>query len=362
MAVSGATRRAVATAVPAALAAAVVPGPAGARAASQKGGAMGKPVYRGGAAPSPEMAQVLQHFEILMRGMVPTYFRPEGLERNPPEFLLREPLDTPLARLLAKGLAVRPELPEGRTQCWPARIGDLRGEWILGQGADPSRRMLYLHGGGYAMGDVDSYRCFVARLSQASGCAALAIDYRLAPEHPYPAALDDARAAYRFLMAQGPEEPGRPTSAFLVGDSAGGGLALALALDLRDGGGEAPAAVVAMSPGTDLTQSGATLTPPEVIGGGKQFSLYYRTVGPRHPGVSPLHADLKGLPPVFLQAGETEGYLDDSVRFAAKAAAAGVPVTFEIWRHMPHVHQVMAPLLPEANDAITSIGGFLRRH
>jgi acetyl esterase/lipase len=322
-----------------------------------------KPIYRGGDRPSPQMAEVLAHFEVLMRGMVPTYFQPEGLAQNPPQFRLREPLDTPLARLLARGLPVRPELPEGVTQCRPVRLdGGLRGEWILAEGADPGRRLLYLHGGGYAMGDVDSYRFFIARLSRESGCAALAVDYRLAPEHPYPAALEDARSGYRALLAGMPGHAPAPSKTYLVGDSAGGGLALALALDLRDGGGRSPNAIAAMSPGVDLTQSGATLSPAEVIGGGKQFSLYYAPVGPLHPGVSPLHAELAGLPPVFLQAGETEGYLDDSVRFAAKASAAGVPVTFEIWRHMPHVHQLMAPLLPEANEAVESLAAFLRRN
>lgn len=319
-----------------------------------------QPTYRGGDAPSPEMAHVLEHFGVLMRGMVPTYFKEEGLARNPPQLILREPLDTPLARLLARGLPIRPELPEGRTSCSPVRLGDLRGEWVVAEGADPARRMLYLHGGGYVMGDVDNYRWFIARLSKASGCAALAIDYRLGPEHPFPAALEDATAAWGHMLAHGPDGPAKAEKAYLIGDSAGGGLALAQTLRLRDEGKPQPAAVVAMSPGTDLTQSGKTLTEAEVVGGGKQFSLYYGATDPKHPLVSPLHARLEGLCPVMLQAGESEGYLDDSVRFAEKAAAAGVPVTFEIWRHMPHVHQLMAPVLPEANEAIESIGRFLR--
>lgn len=321
-----------------------------------------QPIYRGGAQPSPQMAQVMEHFGVLMRGMVPTYFDEAGLTKSPPEFILREPLDTPLARLVGRGLPIQPEMPAGRTQCSPVRIGGVRGEWIVAEGADANRRLLYLHGGGCVMGDVDNYRWFIARLSKASGCAALAIDYRLAPEHPFPAALDDADAAFAHMLANGPNGAASATAAFLVGDSSGGGLALATALKVRDGGGRKATAVATMSAGTDMTQSGATLTQAEVIGGGKQFSLYYGATDPAHPLVSPLHAKLDGLCPVMLQAGEAEGYLDDSVRFAEKAAKAGVPVTFEIWRHMPHVHQLMAPVLPEANDAIDSIGRFLRDH
>lgn len=331
-------------------------------AAQTRGASKVQPIYRGASTPSAELETVMAHLGVLVRGITPTYFDPAGLAQSPPKFVLQEPLDTPLARLMAKGLAVRPTMPEGVTQCRPVQLGQLYGEWIVAEGADPDRRMLYLHGGGYAMGDVDSYRCFVARLSKASGCAALAIDYRLAPEHPFPAALDDAYAAYQHLATHGPSAQGGAARLFLVGDSAGGGLAIAAALKARDASGPKAAAIVAMSPGTDLSQSGATLSPPEVIGGGKQFSLYYAAAGPLHPLVSPLHAELRGLPPILLQAGETEGYLDDSVRLADKAASSGVEVTFEIWRGMPHVHQVMAPLLPEANDAIDSIGRFLRAH
>ncbi len=318
-------------------------------------------IYRGGDQPSAELALVNEHLDVLGRGIGPTYFSEEGIRLDPPELILRDPLDTKLARLLGRSFPMMSQMPDGETSVRPIRIGDLYGEWITAEGADPRRLMLYLHGGGYALGDVDSYRCFIARLSKASGCRVLAVDYRLAPEHPFPAALNDATAAYNVLCGELPANK-KTTRAYIVGDSAGGGLALATTLKVMRDENRLPDAVIAMSPATDLTQSGSTLTPPEVIGGGKQFSLYFGTEDPKNPLVSPLYAELAGFPPVLLQAGETEGYLDDSIRFARKAHGAGVDVTLEIWRHMPHVHQVMAPALPEATEAIRAMGQFLHLH
>lgn len=320
------------------------------------------PVFVGHDAPSGEFAEVLEHFEVLVGGMTPTYFDISDLQQDPPVFTPLEPLNTRLARLLARSFPIRSQMPEGTTECTPAPIGNIYGEWIRSEAASWDRRMLYLHGGGYALGDVDSYRCFIARLSKASGAAVYAIDYRLAPEHPFPAALEDAIQAYDYLGSAKFGNGDTPEKVYVVGDSAGGGLALATTLKVMETRRDLPDAVMAMSPATDLSQSGSTLTPPEIIGGGKQFAMYAGEAGPYHPLVSPLYAELEGFPPLLLQAGEVEGYLDDSTRFYQKAHEAGVDVTFEVWRHMPHVHQVMAPVLPEANEAIEHIGHFLRAH
>ena len=321
-----------------------------------------KPTYIGGDTPSPEMAEVLAHFEVLVGGMTPTYFVMDDLQKSPPKFTPLPSLNTSLARLLARSFPIRSQMPAGATVCLSDPLEDIYGEWIVAEGATWNRRMLYLHGGGYALGDVDSYRCFIARLSAASGAAVYAIDYRLAPEAPFPAALEDAIAAFDHMCRPTSGRGGSIEKAYVVGDSAGGGLALATTLKIMQTGRRLPEAVMAMSPATDLSQSGSTLTQAEIVGGGKQFSLYYGEAGPYEPLVSPLYADLTGFPPLLLQAGEVEGYLDDSTRFFHKACVQGVDVTYEVWRHMPHVHQVMAPILPEANQAITHIGDFLKRY
>ncbi len=313
----------------------------------------------GGDSPSGEFQTIVEHFMTLVRGMNPTYFEVEGLEKNPPEYILKDPLDTDLARLIGRGFPIAPQMPEGDVIVRRTVVNGRNSEWVSAEGALPDRVMLYLHGGGYVMGDIDNYRCFIARLSRASKCSVLAIDYRLAPEHPFPAGLEDALAAYKTLIEDTATGSGQNRKFYIVGDSAGGGLALATTLKAMRERLRVPDAVIAMSPATDLTQSGSTLTPAEVIGGGKQFSLYYGNTDPTHPLVSPLYADLEGFPPVLLQAGEIEGYLDDSVRFAKKAHEAGVDVRLQIWRNMPHVHQVMAPHLPEANAAIQAMGEFL---
>ncbi|MBU1375448.1 MAG: alpha/beta hydrolase [Alphaproteobacteria bacterium] len=311
--------------------------------------------------PSDALAQVTRHFDRFAPMMIQGFFEAAPLAEAPPRFVVRSPIDMDLVRMAMRVFPIAPSLPQGRTRVAPVDAGGVTGEWIVADGATTDRRMLYLHGGGYTSGDVDGYRCFIARLSAASRSAVLAIDYRLAPEHPFPAALDDAVAAYRTMLVRGFDGHAPASRLAIVGDSAGGGLALATAYRLRESGTRLPHAIVAMSPWTDMTQGGATLSDPERIGGGGQAALYYAKADPRNPLVSPLFGDPKGLPRLLLQAGEAEGYLDDSRRFARKAAAAGVDVRFEVWRAMPHVHQVHAPVLPEAEAAIRSIGDFLLR-
>ena len=238
-------------------------------------------------------------------------------------------------------------------------------EWMTPRDASGNRVILYFHGGGFRMGSVTSHRDLIARLADASRCAALAINYRLAPEHRFPAALDDALQAYGFLLDRGV----RPDGIALAGDSAGGNLALAVMLALRDGGQPPPAAAVLMSPWTDLAATGASYqnrAEADPIHQRKMILAlakdYLGDAGdPRHPLASPLYAELAGLPPLLIQVGDRETVRDDSVMFAQKAEAAGVDVALEVFAGMIHVFQ-MFPEIPQARDAIASAADFLRKH
>jgi acetyl esterase/lipase len=245
-------------------------------------------------------------------------------------------------------------------------------EWLLAPGADPDRRLLYIHGGGWTSGGLDSHRPLSARISAASGCAVLAVDYRLAPEHPFPAGLDDCIASWCWLRDNGPNGAAPARSAFVAGDSAGGNLTLALLLALKQRGLPLPNAAVPISPATDFLATGDSYrTRAErdpILSGGpeaiRMLSLIYLQghAKPEDPLVSPLQGDLAGLPPLLIQVGDAEVLLDDSTRVAEKARNAGVDVTLEIWPEMPHVWHAFAPFLPEAVQAIDRIGAFVRKH
>ncbi len=224
---------------------------------------------------------------------------------------------------------------------------------------------MYLHGGAYQLGSPATLRHLVAMLAAAAQAQALSVDYRLAPEHPFPAAVDDAVAAYRWLLAAGRD----PASVAIAGDSAGGGLTLATLVALRDAGDPLPAAAVAISPWTDLALTGESLRTRagadvmvKPAGMPESAALYLTGTDPRHPYASPLYADLRALPPLLIQVGDAEVILDDSTRFAARARTAGVDVTLEIWDEMPHVFQAFAGLLPEADQAVARIGSWLCEH
>jgi acetyl esterase/lipase len=245
-------------------------------------------------------------------------------------------------------------------------------EWLLAKGADPGRRLLYLHGGGWTAGSLDSHRPLSARIAAATGCAVLAVDYRLAPEHPFPAGLDDCVAAYDWLRAHGPAGAAPARSVFVAGDSAGGNLTLALLLALKQRGLPLPNAAIPISPATDFLATGdsyrtrAAVDPvltdgPDAI---RVLSAIYLQgrAKPEEPLVSPLYGDFRGLPPLLLHVGDAEVLLDDSTRVAEKARAAGVDVTLEVWPEMPHVWHAFAPFLPEASQAIERIGAFVRAH
>jgi epsilon-lactone hydrolase len=244
-----------------------------------------------------------------------------------------------------------------------ADAGGVPAHWISLPGTDAGRVLLYLHGGGYQLGSVKSHGELAARLGRASGRRVLLPEYRLAPEHPFPAAVDDVLTVWRWLRTG----QGLPASAVAVaGDSAGGGLAVALMATLRDAGEDLPAAAVLMSPWTDLSFSGASmtereaedpvLTPDEI----REFAaIYLAGADPRAPQASPLFARLDGLPPLLIQVGTAELLLSDSEELAASAAAAGVDVTVQLCEGAPHVYQAM-PDTPEAVEATDQAGAFLR--
>ena len=237
--------------------------------------------------------------------------------------------------------------------------------WIRAPGARMDKVALYFHGGGFRVGSLRSHRDLMARVSAASGCSVLGVDYRLAPEHRFPAARDDALTVYRWLLGQGHAAH----DIALIGDSAGGGLALTLALALRDAGEPIPAAIATMSAWTDLSASRASYDSRAALDPIHQRRMILAMAAncldegddPQDPRISPLFADLAGLPPLLMQVGERETVLDDSRDFAHNAEQAGCKVTLEIWAGMIHVFQQFPEELPEAGLAIDSLGSFLRR-
>jgi acetyl esterase/lipase len=227
--------------------------------------------------------------------------------------------------------------------------------------AVPGRALLYLHGGGYVIGSIKSHAELAARIGRAARAEVLMIDYRLAPEHPFPAAIEDAAAAFRWLLDQGFDR----RRVAIAGDSAGGGLTVATLLALRDAGGPLPAAAVCLSPWVDMEGTGASMkanaaTDPIVQKEGLDVmaGLYLGGGDRRHPHASPIHADLSGLPPMLVQVGKAETLLDDSVRLAERARAAGVDLALDPWDDMIHVWQAF-PMLPEAHRAVEQIGAYL---
>lgn len=249
------------------------------------------------------------------------------------------------------------------TSLQPVDVGGMPGEWIAGPGVSADRVVLYLHGGGYVIGSIATHRAMVARISQASGARVLVIEYRLAPEYPFPAAVEDATAAYRWLLAQGVD----PARAVMAGDSAGGGLTVAALVSLRDSGDTLPAAAVCLSPWTDLEGTGESMTTKAAVdplierdGIDMMAKLYLAGADPRAPLASPIYADLHGLPPMLIHVGTAEVLLDDAVRLGERARAAGVEVVLEPWEDMIHVWHCFAHVLPEAQRAIERVGEFIR--
>ena len=277
------------------------------------------------------------------------------------------PATTPTAQEMRAGFALMASMipvPAG-AKSEQLDAGGVPAEWVEMPGAVPGRTLLYLHGGGYVVGSPHTHRSLVARIAAATKARCLVIDYRLAPEHPFPAAVDDAVAAYRWLLARGQER----ARLVVAGDSAGGGLTLATLLALRDSGGPLPAAGVCLSPWTDLEGTGDSASDPSV--GDPMIDVdglrasghdYLGGADPTHPLAAPLHADYRGLPPLLIQVGTREVLLDDSTRVAAKAKAAGVDVTLERGEGLIHVWQFFGPDVPESVSAIARIGEFVAKY
>jgi epsilon-lactone hydrolase len=225
--------------------------------------------------------------------------------------------------------------------------------------------VLYLHGGGYVMGSIATHRATIARIARAAKAKALALDYRLAPEHKFPAAVEDSVAAYKWLLAQGY----KPNKIAIAGDSAGGGLTLATLLSLRDQKLPMAAAGIAISPWADMEGTGDSFKTrayrDPMVGSGNLGGMAKHYVGdgdPRHPLASPIHADFTGVAPLLIQVGDAETLLDDSNRVAARAKTHGVKVDLEVWDDMFHVWHAFAKILPEGQQAIDKIGKFVIEH
>ncbi len=264
--------------------------------------------------------------------------------------------DVPARRKRLERIVGMTQLPA--PMCTTIEATTLRGvaaEWISNGRVTPKRTVLYFHGGAYLMGSPATHRQLTTRIAKRWQARVASVDYRLAPEHPFPAATDDALAAYRALLEQGVD----PATLVIAGDSAGGGLALACALQVRDGGLPPPAALVLFSPWTDLSLSGGSMhtladqddmLDPERLR--DAAASYLDGAAPTTPLASPLNADLHGLPPVLIQVSDCEVLLDDSRRLLDALHAAGSPARMSVWHGMHHVWPLFAGLVPEADAAL----------
>jgi acetyl esterase/lipase len=264
---------------------------------------------------------------------------------------------------LRAGMGTRQEPTIKDVKLIRTMVGKIPCEWVLAPGADPDVRLLYLHGGGWVSGNGGNYLPLAAEVSVTAKCAVLLPDYRLAPEHPFPAGLDDCVAAHDWLVANGPSGPGRAKATFVAGDSAGGNLTLATLLALRDRKRPLPSGGIAISAATDFTLSSDSLkTIEDPIISARTMpefrDLYLGQTDPRNPLASPVFGDFHGIPPLLIQVGEHEMLRDDSVRVAKKARADGIPVTLEVWPGMVHVFHIRG--LPESREAIQQIAEFMR--
>lgn len=269
-----------------------------------------------------------------------------------------------VAELRAESDGRAEPLPDGAIQSAVDANG-VSAEWIEAPGVASDRMFLFIHGGGYYRGSITATRATAARISAATGARVLSTSYRLAPEHPFPAAIDDVHCAYRWLMSENID----PAKLMVGGISAGGGLTLALLLKLKDAGDPLPAGAVPMSAWTDMTQSAETMQTkadedPSISKPylDRMSGYYLNGADPKTPLASPLFGNLTGLPPLLVQVGTAETLLDDSRLFAEQATAAGVDVNYEPWEDMIHGWHGSAGTLPEAQAAIESIGAFYKAH
>ncbi|MCP3940959.1 MAG: alpha/beta hydrolase [Desulfobacteraceae bacterium] len=248
----------------------------------------------------------------------------------------------------------------------PVRVGEMQAEWIIPSEVQNDAAILYLHGGGYCLGSINTHRSMVSFIAKAAKAKALIIDYRLAPENHFPAAVEDSVAAYRWLLAQGISAQ----RLIISGDSAGGGLTIATLVDLNQKKELLPAAAICLSPWVDMEAIGDSMiakadVDPIVQKKGllNMAKAYLATAIPRTPLASPIYADLKGLPPLLIQVGTAEILLDDATRLAELATQAGLNVSLESWDDMIHVWQLFVGMgIPESKDAIDGIAKFIQQH
>ncbi len=267
-----------------------------------------------------------------------------------------------MRRTLDATSAVTP-LPPGVTRTH-VELAGRRAAWLHNPEGDEDRILLYLHGGGFVLGSIKTHSALAARLGQAGRARTLLLEYRLAPEHPFPAALEDATRAYEFLLEEGVS----PRRIAVAGDSAGGGLALAALVSWRDASLPLPACCVLMSPWVDLSCSAPSLdtfgpSEPLVSRAWCEWAAHHYAADHDllDPRISPLQATLEHLPPLLIQAGGHDGLLDDAIRLRERAEQAHVPTTYQVWPEMPHVFQVFGAMLDEADEAVEQAGRFIRK-
>jgi epsilon-lactone hydrolase len=292
-------------------------------------------------------------FAVRNRHLLKGRLRPEVITEETDTGQLREQFEQGARRMGS--------VPPG-IEVTPVHIGEMYAEWIRPGGASHQNAVLYTHGGGYVSGNCADHRMHVAKLVQASGAAALLFDYRLAPEHPAPAAVEDTLAAYRWMLSEGIS----PMNIVIAGESAGGGLCLASLVAMRDRKLPMPCAAVASSPWLDLTCSADSYRRNarkdiSLLGSWDVWSRYYvGSADAREPWISPIYGDLTGLPPVLIQVGTDEIMLDDAVRFTGRARDAGVDATLRIWKGMVHCFAFFSPMFPEATAGMNELGDFIR--
>jgi acetyl esterase/lipase len=262
-----------------------------------------------------------------------------------------------------KGASRFGKIPEGIT-VKPQLIEEIRAEWLIPQGSDPTKVILYVHGGGYVSGSCNDHRGIVSKFARNTCITNLVYEYRLAPENPFPAALDDSLKVYQWLLASG----FKPENILIAGESAGGGLCLAILLALKERNIALPAAAVSISPWTDLTCSGdsyrtknkVSLAP---LNSWTVFSKYY--IGDKkatNPLISPLFGNMKGLPPILINSGADDELYDDGEKFFLKAWDEGVEINFRAGIGMIHCYPLLAPMFPEASEAMNEIVDFVKKH
>jgi epsilon-lactone hydrolase len=266
-------------------------------------------------------------------------------------------------RLRCEKGAGRFRIPEG-IEIKEDILDGMHSEWIIPQGADRKKLILYVHGGGYVSGSCSDHRGFVSKFARYTGVTNLIYDYRLAPENPFPAALEDSVNIYLRILSSGYD----PKNIIIAGESAGGGLCLAILLALKEWNVPLPSAAVAISPWTDLSCNDESYktknrVSPAPLMSWQVFSKHY--IGENNPTmhlISPLYGDSKGLPPVYINSGMDDELYDGGYKFYLKAREAGVDITFKAGAGMIHCYPLLAPLFPEATEAMNEIAGFVRQH